>query len=397
MEKLPMNIMQCEYQSLREALAGYVKTGTPLIGYDGNAMKPAGLADDIGIYYFIPKIANALGISIDQSISVFFTSVIYISLFLGIIGVFLYFKRWPIKLLGVIELILLAYRSSLGGAIHTILSSVPIAIVPLFLYFTRCRKLSLALSIFLLWAGIAIGTANQLRSHSGTGVLIFMIIILCFYLQISWKQKIVLVILTVATTLAPMVYFGELLDRRDAYLRKNLPGYVQVPRNHVFWHSIYIGFGFLNNEYGIRYKDVVAIDKVRSISPTASYASHEYEKILRNEVTLLLRKHPLFAATTIFAKIGVVILFFLIFGNFGVIAAVLNRRKWEIEIAFLCTLVFNSLHGLLVIPTIYYLWGFNCFATLYGLVSIDQSIEHRSWLRLRTLLRGKRVDSLCVE
>jgi hypothetical protein len=386
MEKLPMDIMGCQYQSLHEALAGYQKTGIPLIAYDGNAMKPAGLGDDIGIYYVIPKIAHALGISIDQSINVFFTSVICISLFFGIIGALLYFKKWSMKSLVVVELILLAYRSSLVGAIYTILSSITIAIVPLFLYFTKRRKLSLPLIIFLLWAGVAIGMANQLRSYSGTGLLIFMIIILLFYLQIGWKQRIILVALTIASTLAPTIYFDQLLNRRDAYLRKNLEAYVHVPRRHVLWHSVYIGLGFLNNEYGIKYRDEVAIEKVRLISHKAAYLSQEYEKILRDEVFRFIKSHRLFTAQTIFSKFGVISLYLLIFANAGLMAAAWRRKSWQIETAFWSALLFSSLFGILVIPDYRYLMGFIVFATLYGITSINEIVENMRWGQILALM-----------
>ena len=152
-----MEMMGCQYQNLQEALSGYFKTGIPFVAYDGNLLKPAGIGDDIGIYYFIPKIAHAFGISLDQSINVFFISVISVSLFLGIIGVFLYFKKWSIRCLGAVELVLLAYRSFSEGGIYTIPLSIAMAIIPLFLYFTERRKVSLSFLIFLSWAGVVIG------------------------------------------------------------------------------------------------------------------------------------------------------------------------------------------------------------------------------------------------
>jgi len=391
MEKLPMNIMPCVYQMLHEALSGYQKTGIPLIAYDGNALKPAGVGDDIGIYYFIPKIAHTFGISIDQSINVFFISVILVSFSLGLIGSFLYIKRPLIKWLGIVEIMLLAYGSYFFvGGIYIILSSITIAIIPLFLYLTKRRKLGLPLIIFLLLAGLAIGVAHYLRSHAGTGVLIFMTIILLFYLQISWKQKIVLIMLVVISVLTPMIYFDKLLNRRGAYLTNYNPGYERVPRRHVLWHSIYIGFGFLNNEYGIKYQDEVAIEKVRSISPKALYLSEEYETILRKEIFKLIKNHPLFAAQTVFAKFGAIILYLFIFSNVGLIAVILHRKSWQLETAFWSAMVCNSLFGIFTIPDYRYLMGLIAFATLYGIFSINETIEHIRWGRIIALLHWNR-------
>jgi len=385
MENLPMNIMPSQYEKLAEALSGYEKTGIPLIAYDGNMFKPAGLGDDIGLYYILPKIIHTFGISVDQAIQVFLTGVIFLSLVFGIIGCLLLFKRWALRFLGVVELILIAYLSLKIGGIYTILSSVPILIIPLFLYFSERHKNHPFFIIFLLFAGVVIGISHYLRNHSGTGVLIFIAVILFFYLKIQWKHKIILGMLFAIAIFAPMFYFEQLLDRADLYLKNKSYASEKYSGRHPFWHSVYIGFGFLNNEYVATYKDEVAIEKVRSISPKTAFLSHEYERILRNEVALLIKEHPLFVARTLFAKIGVVSLYFIVFANIALVAAGLNKREWRLEIAFFCALTFNSLFGLLVIPDTHYLLGFISFTTLYGLVSINQSIESRSWLRLREL------------
>lgn len=378
-----MNIMPCVYQMLHEALSGYQKTGIPLIAYDGNALKPAGFGDDIGIYYFIPKIAHTFGISIGQSINVFFISVILVSFSLGLIGCFLFLKNRVIKWLGIVEIILLAYGSYFFvGGIYIILSSITIAIIPLFLYFSKQRKLSSVFVIFLLLSGIAIGVAHHLRSHAGTGVLIFMVMVLLFYLQIQWKQKIFLITLLIVAVLTPIIYFDILMNRRDAYLANYDPSYKSAPRRHVFWHSAYIGFGFLNNEYGIKYKDEVAMEKVRSISPKAAYISQDYEEILKDEVFKLIKAHPLFAVQTIFAKLGVIFFYLLIFGNVGLIAITLHKIKWPLEIAFGSAMIFNSLFGILATPDYRYLMGFIAFATLWSIITFGEAIGHDTWKRI---------------
>jgi len=378
MEQLPMNIMPCQYENLLEALSGYEKTGIPLVAYDGKMFKPAGVGDDIGIYYILPKITHSFGISIDQTIHLFLTGVILFSLLCGIIGCLLLFKRWALRFLGVIELMLVAYLSFKVGGIYIILSSVPILIIPLFLYLSEQHKTHPFFIIFLLFAGIVIGVSHYLRNHSGTGVLIFIAIILFFYLKLRWKHKIVLATLIAVAMFTPMFCFEQLLDRGDLYLMNKSIEFEKLPRRHPFWHSVYIGFGFLNNEYVTAYKDEVAIEKVRSISPKTTYLSDEYERIVKHELALLIKTHPLFVARTLFAKIGVVSLYFILFANIGLIAAGLNKREWGLEMAFFCALLFNSLFGLLVIPNTHYLLGFIAFTTLYGLVSINQFIEHRS-------------------
>jgi MFS family permease len=391
-----MEVMPCQYQMLREALSGYEKTGVPLVAYDGNVLKPAGIGDDIGLYYFLPKISHVLGISLDQSINVIFISVIFVSLSLGIIGSFLYFRKRAIKWLGVVELILLALGSYFVSGIYIILSSITIAIIPLFLYFARQRRVSSMFIIFLFFAGLAISITHHLRSHAGTGVLIFMTIIFLISIQIQWKQKFILILLLMISVSAPMIYFDKIMKQRDVYLTKNDSTYEPFTRGHPFWHSVYIGFGFLSNEYGIKYKDEIAIEKVHSISPKTLYLSQEYEVILRDEVFNLIKKHPLFVTQTIFAKLGVNIFYFLIFSNVGLIAVVLHRKTWQLEIAFFSAMLFNSFFSIIAIPDYRYLMGFIAFATLYGIISIDDAIEHVAWKKIITIMHRGREKSRCV-
>jgi hypothetical protein len=392
-----MEVMPCQYQMLLEALSGYEKTGMSLIAYDGRVFKPAGLGDDLGIYYFIPKMAHAFDISTSQSINIFFIGIISISLFFGIMGCFLLFKKQGMKFIGLFELILLALFSIMVGGTYIIFSSIAIAIIPLFLSFTRRPKLKTTFIIFLLVTGFVIGIAHFLRSHSGTGVLIYIIIFLLFGPQIQWKQKLFLFLVITIGFLTPVICFDRLLNQRDNYLKNNYPNYEQVLRQHPFWHSVYIGLGFLENEYGIKYRDEVAAEKVRAISPSTPYLSKEYERILRNEVFKLIIRHPLFFAITVFAKLGVIIFYLLISANVGLITVPFYLKRWPLEFSFWSAMAFNALFGILVVPDYRYLMGFIAMGCLYGIMGIHQIMEHGSiWNFVRRLRQGGKISSCVV-
>ncbi|MBE0447664.1 MAG: hypothetical protein IBX64_06135 [Actinobacteria bacterium] len=383
--------MPIRYQMLQEALAGYEKTGVPLVAYDGKSLQPAGFGDDIGIYYVIPKIVHAFGLSIDQAITAFYIGIILVSLALGLIGSFLLFKTWSGRLVALISLFGVALYSFRVGDVYLAFTYITIAIVPLSLYFAHSKKLSTSFVIFFLLAGIGIGIAHYVRSHTGTAVLIFMLSLVTFYLRFPWRKRLVLIISLIFGILAVMLYFNILLDQREAYLVKNQPNYKQTIGKHPFWHSIYIGFGYLNNDYGLKYKDEIAIRKVRSISPSAIYFSEEYEAILKNEVINLIKGNPRFVLDTVFAKLGVIIYFLLKFANIGLLAAILYPKGWSIEVAFWNALGFNSLFGILVTPNPAYLLGFIAFATIYGIVSINHAIEHGAWRDIAAALNRIRL------
>jgi hypothetical protein len=375
---------------LKEALSGYLKTGIPFIAYDGKGLKPAGVGDDMGMYYFIPKITRLLGISIDQSIDLLFITMTIVSLVIGIIGLYLFLKNLKTKVLGILAIILLTYWCYfLSGGIYIMFLLVTIAIIPLLLYFSRQRKINLTFIVFLLFSGFTVGIANMFRSHSGTSVLIFMAIILVFYLQTPWKKKIMLLMFVALGVLAPSLYFHQILDRRDTYLKNLYPNYKVALKGHPFWHTTYIGFGFLDNEFGIKYKDEIAIEKVQSISPKTDYLSEEYETILKNETLNLIRTRPRFVVQTIFAKLGVIFLYLLIFANVGLIATLFYKKDWQIEMAFGSGMIFNSLFGVLAIPSSRYLMGFITLASLYGIFSIDEALSHITWKQIVALFYRK--------
>ncbi|MBI4532289.1 MAG: hypothetical protein HY709_12300, partial [Candidatus Latescibacteria bacterium] len=371
--------MPFRYQGLQEALTGLGKTGISLVAYDGNILKPAGFSDDVGIYYVIPKIAYTFNISIDQSMNLFFIGLVLVSWALGIIGSFLLFRTWLSRVVAFVGLLLLSLIVLKVGDVYLVPPSVAVAIVPFFLFFAKDKPFNISFVACIFLSGIGIGTAHYLRSHAGTAVVIFIVSLLILYCRMHRREKLILAAALGAGVLVPIVYFQTLLDRRDAYLMSHYPEHRQVLRHHVFWHSVYIGLGFLNNTYGIQYLDEVAIEKVRSISPDVVYLSQEYETTLRNEVLRLMKDAPLFVLTNVFAKIGVISFYLLVFANVGLLTAVLHPKTWSLELAFWIGMAFNALFGILIIPNPPYLLGFIAFATLYGIVSINHTIESGVW------------------
>jgi hypothetical protein len=61
----------------------------------------------------------------------------------------------------------------------------------------------------------------------------------------------------------PLLYMQHVMDTRDAFLKAHQPNYHPVLRQHPFWHTVYIGLGYLSNDYGLAYKDIVAAKKKR--------------------------------------------------------------------------------------------------------------------------------------
>jgi hypothetical protein len=118
-------------------------------------------------------------------------------------------------------------------------------------------------------------------------------------------------------------------------------------RQHPFWHTVYIGLGYLSNDYGLAYKDIIAAKKVHELAPDALLLLiPEYETALKTAVIDLLRKDPVFVVGTLLAKFGAVLIYFLLAANLGMLAAIRYPKPWSVEVAFVAGLAFNALFGL---------------------------------------------------
>jgi hypothetical protein len=165
-------------------------------------------------------------------------------------------------------------------------------------------------------------------------------------------------------------------------LKAHQPNYHPVLRQHPFWHTVYIGLGYLSNDYGLAYKDIVAAKKAHELAPDAPYCSPEYETALKTAVIDLLRKDPVFVVGTLLAKFGAVLVYFLFAANFGLLAAIRYPKSWAVEVAFVAGLAFNALFGLVAVPRLSYLEGFIAFAMLYGVISLDVALQKSNALAL---------------
>ena len=146
----------------------------------------------------------------------------------------------------------------------------------------------------------------------------------------------------------------------------------------AFWHNVYYSLGYLYNYYGLKPSDSHSVIKARSIDPNISLFSPEYEALLRGEFFKFLKAHPFFVLNTLFAKFGICLMYLLIFGNIGLIYALLYPREVTFTLAFAIGVGFNMLFGLLATPDYQYFMGLFAFATLYGVYSIDHAMTQKS-------------------
>jgi len=370
-------LMPIRFQELSEAVEGFERTGVALVSVRGDSLIPtAGFTDDVGMYYLASKLASILHLSAAAAWDLFFFLIIIPAFVIGVVGMMRMLETRRAKLYYGVMVSLLFVTVYLSGDIYALSPALAVAIVPYVIQFSKSNsEPSMKHWILFFLFGMLIMLAHSIRAHSATALVLTFSIL--FFLKKQWqmREKWKSLALIAVGILSVWLFFKTQFAERDAYLSKLQPNYVVPPQAHPFWHNVYIGFGFLENDYGIRYQDQIAYDKAKEISPTVVLLNDDYERILREEVFALIKKNPLFVVRTISAKAGVIGFYLLLFMNIGLFCALRYGLKWQMEIALWAGMLFNTLPGFLAVPYIPYLTGSFAFAVIYGAMQVDNAFK----------------------
>lgn len=372
-----IKLMPVRCEELIAATEGLKKTGVPLVSVQGDSLFPTvGYIDDVGLYYFVPKIAAFFGLSPALAWDLFFLLVVIPCFAVGLWATMRLIESRPVKVVFALVALALFVVVVLAGDVYAISPSLVVLVVPFLMEFSKSESPPKpAHWIWFVLLGAAIALAHYVRSHSATAILLFLFILLVFEKRWAQAKKLAAAGAVLIGALSVTLFFKTRLVERDAYLAKFQPNYVAPPQGHPFWPNVYIGFGFLDNDFGLRYRDEVAYKKVREFFPNATRLDEEHERVLRNEIIALCLKHPLFVVRTLAAKAGVIGFYLLLFGNIGWLCALRYGLKWQIELAFLAGMAFNALPGFLAVPNIPYLTGSFAFAAIYGALQLDNALR----------------------
>jgi hypothetical protein len=370
-------LMPIRFQELSEAVEGFERTGVALVSVRGDSLIPtAGFTDDVGMYYLASKLASIFHLSAAAAWDLFFFLIIIPAFVIGVVGMMRMLETRRAKLYYGVMVSLLFVTVYLSGDIYALSPALAVAIVPYVIQFSKSNsEPSMKHWILFFLFGMLIMLAHSIRAHSATALVLTFSIL--FFLKKQWqmREKWKSLALIAVGILSVWLFFKTQFAERDAYLSKLQPNYVVPPQAHPFWHNVYIGFGFLENDYGIRYQDQIAYDKAKEISPTVVLLNDDYERILRDEVFAIVKKNPLFVVRTVSAKAGVIGFYLMLFMNIGLFCALRYGLKWQMEMALWAGMLFNTLPGFLAVPYIPYLTGSFAFAVIYGAMQVDNAIK----------------------
>lgn len=385
--------MSIRLDTLSRTLEAYRTTGVSLVQrYPHGGLGPAGVDDDPGLYYVVPKLAAWFHVPVGQAAAGFFYALCAVALAAGVAGLLLYSRTTIGRTFGVVALVFAAVMAARVGDVYVALAAVAIACAPWLLWIAK-RDTARASLIGLPVIGVAAAASNLLRSQSGTAILVFGAALLLLPAR-RWRDRLRDIGLLVLGAAIIWAAFAGVAHQRDAFLASQPGAHRADDIGHPFWHSVYIGFGYLPNPYVGSYDDAVGLAKARQIDPSVMMYSKRYEQILRDQVLALVLTHPGFVAKTVAAKAWMMTTWLLVFANVGLLAAVLARKPASVDVAFGLALAFEALFGLLIIPRSTYALGFMAFAALYAAVSVEALAARRP--REAALLAGPALGAAAM-
>ena len=381
-------IMTGRYKNIQETIDGYQLTDTPLIAFLGEneGFAPSAITEESGSSYYIPKLVELTGFDLELAVKLFYGGTVGLAFFVGAVGCFKYCNTQIGKWVSLLALSVLSFVIAGISDIYVVMGASTISLVPWLFYLQKNSSVKEIL-LFCTIAGFVIGFSHSLRNHGGTGVLIVIIFSILFAKQYSPKIKVCCGAALMIGIVMISLFFGHIQTQRDVYLH-SIKYDGPKTNQRVVWHNLYLSLGYLWNVYGYEEwpghepSDTYSQEKVRSVNPEVQLFSQEYEKILRNETIKFIVDHPFFFINTIFAKLGVLLMYVLIFANIGLVLAIYYPQGYQFNLLFAVGIGFNMLFGLLATPDYQYLTGLFAFATLYGLFSIDYAVDNGLFKKL---------------
>lgn len=373
-----MDIMPSRKQNLEEALRGLKISGEPLITFKDGQFRTVANSDDLGGYYFIPNIANLFGLNIDTAIFVFYASLIFVSIIISLFWIYNSAKSTKIVIYPIFLVLLISSYAYIVGDVYIASFFSVFSLIPLFLIVLKCKRRWITI-LSLIIIGLLIGFSNFIRIHAATPIMLFILLYILLHRQTSLRNKLIMSFALVAGIFLFGLWKKNIISKRDHFLTsKDI--IVEQVNKHSAWHSLYIGLGFLKNNYGLQYKDEVAIKKVATINNKVKKGSKQYYHILKQEYLKFIKQNPTFFIETIMAKTGFVIILFLIFSNVGLYFIFNKLKDFSSIIPYAISLIFSSLPGILVMPRPSYLLGFlslSVFMSIYFFLDYT-SIHNRT-------------------
>lgn len=371
-----MQIMQYRHDELNRALAALNDCGVPLVSLNDGKYQPSGNGDDLGIYYFVPKVAQLFDVPTVLALDIFYYTILGAALLCGAIGSLFCCRTWAGRATAIAWLTSIVCMTSVWNDVYLVAPCIAMALVPWLVWSASSGRGHAVLIPIALALGVLVSVGNQLRSHSGTGVLLFGLILVLGAHSLDWRRRAIFALVAIAGFAGPQLYFSHLVRQRDAFLATKIENYEPGGVRHAFWHPVYLGLGFLRNQYDLVWDDGAAMKAAEAVRPGVVYLSPEYSEALKEQSIAVYKRDKVFVYRTVFAKAGIVFYYFLRYAGAGLLVFWLLPRNLPYAFAFAAGIAFSGLPGVIGIPDEVYLIGFMAFASLFSAMTVAAAIDH---------------------
>jgi hypothetical protein len=357
-------MLEDRYSEVREAIAGWEQAGVPFVGLLDKRWEPVPCGDDTGIFYIVPLIARTTGWGADRSLDYFLLGMIIVSTITGTAGLWLTTLGVLQRTIAVVTICAGEYISFKVGDVYVVQGAVVLMLTPWLVFSLKVRVKTWSRVLIVILSGITLGFAQWIRTQSGSPVLVFFAVLLCFS-RVPRRPKFLLAIALFAGMSVPFIYARILLRQRDQFLTLHQRGYRPPLNHHLFWHTAYLGLSYLTNPFVPAWQDSLAVKYVQVIDPHAIYGGEVYDALLRSQTIEIVRRHPRFVIETIAAKFGVLAFMLLLSTNIGLLAAFSKPKPRGTEAAFWLAMATGAAPGVVAIPAVQYVLGMIAFALCY--------------------------------
>jgi len=348
----------------------------PLVAFDGLRYRPVGWGEDPGIFLVVPQVAQYQGLSLEAATDTFFISTIVLASLIGYLGFLLQARTLLGRCVGGAAFFLVTILALRKGDGYGLGAAAALACVPWILLLATRKKLTAWMLVVALLIGTLAQTANYMRSHSGTGITLFAIMILLCVCQAPRSSRALLVLALCLGMCAPILLMRHLFAQRDAFLQAHPVDVYTQGGPHPFWHNVYIGLAYVKNPEIAAYKDEISAARVRELRPNAPYLSPEYEQVLKHEIWELTKRRPLLILENVVVKL-IVVCFVCVWAiNVGLYATWLAPKPFALEVAFWLLLGFYAIPGVIVVPAVVYLLSLIACAAIYGAYSVEYAARN---------------------
>ncbi len=370
-----LRLMGSRYVDLLRAARGLRCSGVPLVSFDGLGYRRGGGGDDPGLFYVVPELARVLHLGVATAVDITLIGIVLMGSGVGLYGFMRSARTTLGRRVGIIAFLLLTVLELVGGDVYVMNAAPAIAGVPWILYFASRRRVTGSVLITFVLLGIVSQAANFIRAYAGIGLALFAVLAVAGFYELRLAGKGMVLAAFLLAAVGAQMFVNGLYRQRSAFLGQQGDVLFEAKQIHPFWHSVYIGLGYVKNAEVPAYSDAVAATRVRLVRPNAPYLSMEYEDVLKQATLELAKRRPTLILENVMVKLAVVLGFCIGAANVGLYAAIVARKPFWLETAFWVSMAFNSLFGILVVPSPRYLLGLIAFATLYGVYSLEYAAQ----------------------